>query len=180
MKYNREKHHRRSVRLKGYDYSDPGAYYVTICAWNRECIFGEIIDGEMKLNEFGKVVQREWLCSSKIRHEIELDEFVVMPNHFHGIVFINGNDNAAHDVGANGRSPLRMQPRSLSSLIAGYKSAVTKSINILRNTPGFPVWQKNYFERVIRNEKELLRIREYIHNNPVQWDLDDENPVNIK
>jgi len=180
MKYSQERYHRRSVRLKGYDYSNPGAYYVTICTWNRDCIFGEIINGEMKLNEFGEVVNREWLCSSEIRREIELDEFVVMPNHIHGIIFINGNGNTAHDLGANGCSPLRKRSRSLSSFIAGYKSAVTKSINILRNTPGMPVWQRNYFEHIIRNEYGLFRIREYIRNNPVQWDMDENNPANIK
>ena len=86
MKYNREKHHRRSVRLEEYDYSGPAAYFVTICAWNRECIFGEIIDGEMRLNEYGKVVQQEWSCTGDIRSNVEMDEFVVMPNHFHGIL----------------------------------------------------------------------------------------------
>jgi REP element-mobilizing transposase RayT len=176
MKYDREKHHRHSVRLRGYDYSSPGAYFITLCAWNRECIFGEIIDGEIKLNACGTIVQQEWMRSLTIRREIELDEFIIMPNHVHGVVFINSNGNATRDVGANGRSPLRMQSRSLSSFIAGFKSAVTKSINISRNTPGMPVWQRNYFERVIRNENELFRIREYIHINPAQWDIDEENP----
>ena len=88
MKYNPKKHHRRSIRLKGYDYSYPGAYFVTICTYNRECIFGKIIEGEMFLNSFGKIVKKEWLKSSKIRKEIELDLFQIMPNHFHGIVSI--------------------------------------------------------------------------------------------
>ena len=92
MKYNREKHHRRSVHMKGYDYSTPGAYFVTVCAWNRECIFGEIIDVEMKSNEYGNVIHREWMRAGDIRSNVELDEFIVMPNHFHGIMIINAGN----------------------------------------------------------------------------------------
>ncbi len=112
MKYDPNKHHRRSIRLKGYDYSSAGAYFITICAYQRACLFGEIVDGMMQLNEFGQIVADEWLKSSEIRREIALDEWVVMPNHIHGIVFIQPveshnpvgvNDNG---VGANGRSPL--------------------------------------------------------------------------
>ncbi|MEW6201540.1 MAG: transposase [bacterium] len=123
-----------------------------------------------------------------IRHEIELDEFVIMPNHIHGIVIIN-NDNFQSsdngvDVGATGRSPLqntRQRPsgpmkKSLGSFIAGFKSATTKQINMLRKTPGLPIWQRNYFERVIRNDDESAHIAEYIMNNPIWWHLDRENP----
>jgi len=89
MRYNREKHHRRSIRLRGYDYSGPGTYFITICAWNKECIFGKIINGKMKLNESGKVIHREWMHTGDIRPNVELAEFIVMPNHFHGIITIN-------------------------------------------------------------------------------------------
>jgi putative transposase len=108
MKYDPDKHHRRSLRLPGYDYSQPGAYFVTICAHQRQCIFGEIIDGQMRLNQYGVIVADEWQKSSIIRREIELDAWVVMPNHFHGIVVMknfvpmNANDN----VGANGDAKL--------------------------------------------------------------------------
>lgn len=88
MKYNSEIHHRRSIRLKGYDSSRKGAYFVTICDQNRECLFGEIVDGVMRLNHMGKIVADEWVKTAKIRNEIELDEWVVMPNHFHGILVI--------------------------------------------------------------------------------------------
>ncbi len=179
MNYNSQKHHRRSIRLKDYDYSQPGVYFVTICSWNRECLFGEIVDGEMRLNEYGMILQKEWLKSSEIRKEIELDEFVIMPNHFHGIVCINVTGNIKFPVGANGRSPLRMKPKSLSSFMAGFKSSVTKQINQIRNHPGLPVWQRNYYERVVRNEMELFKIREYIQNNPMQWDIDGDNPKNL-
>ena len=179
-RYNRETHHRRSVRIKGYDYSQPGAYFITICSWQRESVFGEIVDGAMELNECGKIVQHEWFCSSVIRHEIELDVFVIMPNHIHGIIFINntGRDNAV--VGANGLSPLRMKPKSISSFMAGFKSAVTKQINISRGTEGRPVWQRNYYEHVIRNEKELFKIRKYIEYNPLRWSEDKDHPDNFE
>ena len=193
MQLNREKHHRRSVRLKGYDYAGPGAYFVTVCAWNRECIFGDIINGEMKLNEYGKVVQREWMNTVDIRPNVELDEFIIMPNHFHGILLIDGNDGcdvgarrclALYNTNANNRAthrvaPTTLHPNSLGSIIGQFKSIVTKQINRLGNTPGMPVWQRNYFEHVIRNEKELFMIRQYIRLNPVQWDIDQENPENI-
>ena len=188
MKYNREKQHRRSVRLKGYDYSSPGAYFVTVCAWNRECMFGDIINGELKLNEYGKVIRREWIHTGDIRSNVELDEFIVMPNHFHGILVINHRINLLRtglmrggvlQYAPTGKG-LRSPSQTIGAIIRGVKSAVTKSINILRKTPGMPVWQRNYFEHVIRNEKELCRIREYIRINPLQWDIDEENPENIK
>ncbi len=182
MKYNLGNHHRHSVRLKGYDYSSAGAYFITICAWNRECIFGEIIDGEIKLNDYGKAVQQEWMRTGDIRPNIELDENVIMPHHFHGIVIINAGNicrgMARH--APTGRQFAKPITNSLSTIVGAFKSAATKSINISRNTYGMPVWQRNYFERVIRNENELFRIREYVRFNPVKWDMDEENPVNIK
>lgn len=178
MTYEPDKHHRRSIRLKGYDYSEAGTYFVTVCSWKRDCLFGEISGGVMGLNEYGRIVEDEWRRSSTIRQEINLDEFVIMPNHIHGIVTIYSNGD--RHVGANGRSPLRMKPKSISSFVAGFKSAVTKQINQIRNTPGTPVWQRNYYEHIIRNEKELEKIREYIQNNPLKWGLDENNPVNIK
>jgi putative transposase len=122
------------------------------------------------------------LCTGDIRPNAEMDEYVVMPNHFHGIVILNAGNICR---GMARHAPTRRQfakpiANSLSTIVGAFKSAATKSINMSRNTPGMPVWQKNYFERVIRNEKELFRIREYIRLNPVQWDIDEENPANIK
>ena len=176
MKYDPEKHHRRSIRLRGYDYSQAGFYFVTICCYQRQRLFGEVVDGEMQLNQYGEIVENEWTKSSVIRQEIELDEYIVMPNHFHGIVIIN-------PVGANRRSPLpsthsSMKPCSLSSLMAEFKSAVTKQINIIRNAPGTPVWQRNYYEHIIRNERSLNNIRQYIINNPLSWHQDQLHPDN--
>ena len=191
MTYDPERHHRRSIRLAGYDYTQAGAYFVTLVTHQRECLFGEIVDGEMLLNEIGRIVRDEWFRSAEIRREIALDpdEFVVMPNHIHGIVWIcnMGDDVGSHGVGADGvgadgvgahgRAPLPGQrlPRSLSSFIAGFKSAVTKRINEYRGTPGVPVWQRNYFEHIIRDDGELERIRQYIMNNPALWKEDREN-----
>ncbi len=171
------KYNRRSIRLKNYDYSQPGAYFITIVTHNRQCLFGEIVNGEIRLNEYGEIVRDEWFCSVHIRNEIELfeNEFIVMPNHIHGVVWIVDN------VGATGRSPLQQQleqphgplKKSLSSFVAGFKSTVTKQINQIRQTPGIPVWQRNYYEHIIRNDNELNKIREYIINNPLTWETDE-------
>ena len=179
MKYDPNKHHRRSIRLPGYDYSQSGAYFVTICVDRRRCLFGDVIDGQMRLNQYGAIVAEEWQRSSVIRQEIELDGWVVMPNHFHAIVIIN------NPVGANGRSPLpnaspipRMKPKSLSSLMAGFKSITTKKINILRDAPGAKLWQRNYYEHIIRNSNAMNEIRQYIINNPLSWSIDQLHPNN--
>ena len=186
-------HHRRSIRLKGYDYAQPGAYFVTIVTHDREMLFGQVVDGKMVLNPAGEIVCEEWFRSAEIRAEIALfpDEFVVMPNHIHGIVWIVETDNpgetTSHVVGAHGRAPLhdhaphdhtplQRPPRSLGSFIAGFKSIVTKRINALRNTPGAPVWQRNYYEHIIRNERALHATRRYIMENQAYWENDRENP----
>jgi putative transposase len=178
-----DRHHRRSIRLQGYDYSQAGAYFITICTNNRECLFGEIIDNKMSFKNFGIIVSDEWVKSAAIRSEIELDEFVVMPNHFHGIVFLRRGDRP---IARNGDQPVAPtgqqrgpQSRSLGALMAGYKSAVTKRINEIRMMPGVPVWQRDYYEHVIRNDVELNGIREYIINNPLNWALDKENPSRV-
>lgn len=180
--------HRSSLRLKGYDYSQPGAYFVTMCTQSRECLFGEIANDEVMLNEYGKVVEEEWLKTPRMRTRVELDEFVVMPNHLHAIMMIQEGAATmsmvvgAHSmptVGAHSSAPLRRMPQSLGSLIAGFKSAVTKRINILRMSPGVPVWQRNYYEHIVRDEDDMNRIREYIVNNPVRWADDENNPATI-
>ena len=137
--------------------------------------YSVIISSNLLLNDHGRIVTEEWYRSRSIRQEIELDEFIVMPNHVHGIVLIHADDISTK-AGANGRSPRQMKPRSLSSFIAGFKSSVTKRVNELRMTPGQPVWQRNYYEHIVRNEKEMDHIREYIRNNPMQWEIDENNP----
>jgi putative transposase len=176
MVYYRHKHRRRSIRLPGCDYSHPGAYFVTLCTYGRDCLFGNVNGGAVRLNDYGLVARDEWLRSAAARAEIELDAFVVMPNHIHGIVVI-----ADDVVGATGRSPLHYTDdrprgptkRSLASFICGYKPAVTRRINQMRDTPGARVWQRNYYERVIRDDDELARARGYVADNPGRWAYDD-------
>ncbi|MGD8404101.1 MAG: hypothetical protein PVJ21_10595 [Anaerolineales bacterium] len=130
------------------------------------------------MNEYGLIVQKEWERSAEIRNEVELGINVVMPNHLHGIVILQNNTV----VGATGRSPLPPRgpmPKSFGAMMAGFKSSVTKQINIIRDTPGHPVWQRNYFEHIVRNDDDLYRIHNYILSNPSMWSNDNENPANI-
>ena len=177
MRYDPAKHHRRSIRLKGYDYSQAGAYFVTICTRNRECLFGDIVDGEMRLNELGIIVQRTWLDLPNHVGGIVLDAFVIMPNHVHGIITIT--DRGGNTVGAGSEpAPTTRVPNrhGLPEIVRQFKTFSSRRINARRQTPGLPVWQRNYYEHVIRDERSLERIREYIANNPLQWELDRENP----
>jgi putative transposase len=152
MTFDRHKRHRRSIRLRGYDYTSAGAYFVTICTYDRERLFGDVDDAAVRLNPYGVVAREEWFRSAAGRPEIELDAFVVMPNHVHGIVIITddavGAQNVgAENVGAQHVAPLPAfyrPPGSLGSFVAGFKMAVTKRINEMRGTPGGLVWQRNY------------------------------------
>jgi putative transposase len=181
-------HHRRSIRLQGYDYSSVGAYFVTICTHNRECLFGEIVDAGMVVNDGGRMVQTCWGGIPAHFPHVELDEFVVMPNHFHGILVIVDST-----VGAKNFSPLQPQSpiqnpepvkrfagtsKTIGSVVRGVKIGVTKWMR--QNTQIHDVWQRNYWEHIIRNETELNQIREYIRNNPVRWELDKLNPARAK
>jgi len=181
MKYDPEIHHRRSIRLKGYNYSQAGTYFVTICTHNRECIFGTILDDKMRLNDVGQMVQASWEQLPQ-RFPIELDAYVVMPNHFHAIVIIVGAPLVgAPDRAGTRRAGTRPAPTMLGDIIGAFKSITTNEcIRGVRefNWPHFDkrLWQRNYYEHVIRNEEALNRIREYILNNPLRWMLDRENP----
>ncbi len=177
MQYRSEKHYRRSIRLKEYDYAHAGAYFVTICAYNGESLFSKIIDGKMRLNEWGHVVEDCWNEVPRHFKNIELDAFVVMPNHMHGIIIITDSVGARHasplQIPQNQRRP---KPKSLGAILGSFKSAVAKRINKIRATPGTPVWQRNYYEHIIRSDESVNRIREYILANPLTWRLDRENP----
>lgn len=185
MKYNPTIHHRRSIRLKGYDYSQNGAYFVTICTQNRECLFGKIMDGKMVLNDAGKIIQTEWEKLPQQFQNIELDVFVVMPNHFHGIVVIQNENDV--DVGGplvgtqNGNGqPQGIAPtdkKTIGDIIGAFKSLTTNEyIRGVKNGkfPPFEkqIWQRNYHEHIIRNEQSLDKIREYIMYNPQKWQND--------
>ena len=180
MKFNPDKHHRRSIRLKGYDYSQAGAYFVTIVAYQRECLFGEVVDGKVRLNEFGVIAQKEWERTAIVRPNVELGTFIVMPNHVHGILIFTDDD--ANTVGATRRvAPTKttLQSGSLGAVMGQFKSIVTKRINVLRDLSGIPVWQRNYYDCIIRDEREMDRIHRYIESNPSMWADDDENPANL-
>ena len=175
---------RRSIRLPEYDYAQDGVYFITICTRGRECLLGMVNEGRVELTEYGPIVQEEWSRSTSIRAELSLGEFVVMPNHLHGIVEMNAR--SAMEVGAHGRAPLRAlnstrplhrQKRSLGSFIAGFKSACTKRINQRRASPGTPVWQRNYYEHIVRDENDLSPVRQYIVDNPLEWELDEYRPA---
>jgi REP element-mobilizing transposase RayT len=135
----------------------------------------------MNLNPYGEIIKHEWICTPNVRPNIALDEYVIMPNHFHGIIIINAGNMcrgmACH--APTGRQFARPIAHSLSTIIGAFKSAVTRKINKIRNTIGTPVWQRNYCEHIIRNKRELSHIKEYIQNNPLQWDNDENNPVNF-
>jgi putative transposase len=172
--------HRRSIRLRSYGYAWRGFYFVTVCAYQRQCLLGEVLDRRMILNESGLIVDEEWRKAPLIRPSVRLDAFVVMPNHFHGILQLSPIISA-EVVGATCGRPSgdgRQGPesKSVGAILAGFKSACTSRFNGLRGTSGVPLWQRNYFERVIRDEEELLRTRQYIENNPAAWAEDEENP----
>ena len=166
---------RHSIRLPGYDYTRLGSYFVTICSLEYKPIFGKVLNGEVKLNESGQIVTRCWSQLPSHFPQVELDAFIVMPNHIHGIINIT-----KRSVGATHASPLQTEvrtrpgpkPGSLGVIVGSFKSAVTRRINKLCNTPGTPVWQRNYFEHIIRSNKALDTIRRYILNNPTHWELD--------
>lgn len=172
---------RRSIRLKGWDYSSPGTYFITICTQNRECLFGKVNRGEMVLNEWGQIVAQCWREIPKHFPHAELDEFVVMPNHVHGIIAISG------PIGAYGHMPRPMETKNdstslslhspcktIGSMIRGFKIGCSNRSGKNQDMP--IAWQRNYFEHIIRNEAELAHTRQYIRDNPAACLEDDENP----
>ena len=174
--YNPDLHHRRSTRLQQYDYRWVGAYHITICTFQRLCTFGDVLDGRMVLNEVGRTVEEEWTKTPSLRSEVTIDAFVVMPNHLHGVlVFDDSNPDAAKGDTIQSTRFVRHK-RSIGSVIAGFKSATTKRINIARNSPRQPVWQRNYHDQVIRGEPHLDHVRQYIAANPANWTKDEHNP----
>ncbi len=220
-KYDHYTTHHTSRRADGWDYTQPAAYFVTICTANRRCLFGTVRRGRMYLNALGRITADEWQQSDAIRDRVHLDAFVVMPNHLHGIVVFadpdaeaptcprnyrvfggeSGSDSNAgeNDSGdesdstkastggstlsgesgrrenpeaegsANDGRPTGPAPKSLGAFVAGFKSAATKRINDHRGTPGAPVWQRNYHDRILRAERHWRTARAYIRRNPAEW-----------
>ena len=189
MMYDPHKHHRRSIRLKGYDYSQDGLYFVTICVKNGLCLFGDVVDGNMILNLAGIMVSREWQKLSDRFPQAKLDVFQVMPNHFHAILGIHnppvgaGLVSAQDDASDCNRATTRGAPTGvvLGNMVGAFKSITTHEYISGVNKDGwepFPgkLWQRNYYEHIIRNERALNAIREYIQNNPANWGADKLHP----
>jgi REP element-mobilizing transposase RayT len=207
MTYNQQKHHRQSIRLHQYDYSWPGAYFVTICVREKECMLGEIIDGEMQLSEWGRIIHEFWDAIPVHFPNVSIADRVTMPNHGHAIIKIGhdrrgavaapmvaaptvaarndamSDDTALHGGSMRGETGEETGEETsplrptLGQIVAYYKNQTTKRINELRGTPGVPFWQRNYWEHVVRDEIDLNRIRQYIENNPLRWHEDQLNPI---
>ncbi len=202
MKFDPQKHHRRSIRLKGYDYTSAGAYYVTIVVQGRQCLFGEIDDGQMHLNKYGEIIQKWWAQIPVHFPNVELGAFITMPNHVHGILFIindrrgevlspqisprNEPDQNYNIIDPNltrtqgAVTPTQRKP-TLGQIIAYFKYQSTKEINAMdRKGVITKLWQRNYYEHIIRNEQELQQKTDYILDNPSRWDEDQEYPKDKK
>ena len=171
---------RKSTRLKDYDYSQSGVYFVTLCTHNRLHLFGEITDGDMVLNDWGEIVSYEWQRTTVVRPYVELDAFVVMPNHFHAILLIVDDHTipqratqrvAPTDNVSKPKISQTLQPASLGAIVGQFKSVVTKRIRQLTDAQDI-IWQRNYHDHIIRNESDLNRIREYVQTNPARWEAD--------
>ena len=200
MPFDPQKHHRRSIRLKDYDYSQPGAYFVTICAHDRELLFGNIHHDIMHLNRMGLAVRKTWLDLPYHYPHVILDAFVIMPNHMHGIIVLTedgGGGSVPGDVSTLERieagqvpsaNPLETRPyniaepfaprHALPEIVRAFKTFSAQRVNALRRTSGIPVWQRNYYEHIIRDSTDLQNKTDYINANPLLWDEDDENPIN--
>jgi putative transposase len=167
MAYNPEQHHRRSIRLKGFDYSQSAIYFITICIQDRKCLLGSIEDNRMLLSDPGNLVLEQWLELPIRFPSVIIDQFVVMPNHFHGIIYTTDNT---------------LTKPTLGEIVGSFKSIVThKYIDGINNKNWAPfnqrLWQRNYYERIVRNDLELQNIQQYIQNNPIDWQTDSLYPI---
>jgi REP element-mobilizing transposase RayT len=184
--YNPDIHHRRAIRLQDYDYNQGGAYFITFCVKNRGCLLGEIKEGSINLNEYGKIVLNIWNYLPNYFQDVEIDAAVIMPNHFHGIMIITDNCRGLVSKPSVSKSlfsnksnvPFYQKKTRLGTVIAYFKYQTTKLINLHRDLAGVKFWQKNYYEHIIRNQKSLEILREYIINNPLNWETDQLHPNN--
>jgi len=173
MAYNPEIHHRQAIRLKNYDYSQAGAYFITICTKQKQCIFGDIKNGQMRFNHLGSIADQYWQEIPQHFPNITLDVYVIMPNHLHGILWIIESSQNAN----KNRKFGNIVSTSISSVIRSYKAIITKKINKICDSQGVAsVWQGRYHEKIISDEQTLQNTRNYIINNPLNWDRDQDNP----
>ena len=192
MTYDPSIHHRKSIRLKEYDYAESGMYFFTVCCHDKKALLGHISEGEIELNRFGEIVHEVWLDLPKHYAQIKLDEFVVMPNHIHAVVVIDGEKvpykrnitEQQHNVETWRAASLQSETMTnianmqgwLSVVIGGLKSAITK----YAHDNGIPfAWQTRFYDRIVRSQDELNRIGEYIQSNVAQWSIDKLN-IDIK
>jgi putative transposase len=179
MTFDPQKHHRRSIRLQNYDYTQPGGYFITIVTHQRDLIFRKIGNGEMHLNELGRIADECWRAIPDHFPNVELDAYLVMPNHVHGIIVIRSDAEASERRDTIYRIPTEQFQKpvigSIPTIIRTYKSAVTRRIGRESNVTG--IWQRNYYERIIRNHAEWDRIHRYIESNPSRWAEYQENPA---
>jgi putative transposase len=175
MKNDPQYHQRRSIRLKDYDYSLPGAYFVTLVTLQRAELFGSIREGEMDLSTAGEAVMEVWRCLPGRYPQVETGAAVVMPNHFHGIVVIGSVVGAIHELPLQQTQQMERRRMTLPLVVGYLKMNSAKRVNEMMGTQGTPVWQRNYYEHIIRNEEEQQRISQYIELNPMRWNEDEEN-----
>ena len=171
---------RRTLRLPGYDYSLPGAYFITICTQDRACVFGTVVDDTVHLNDLGRMVDATWTELPTHCQGLHLDQFTIMPNHLHAIAFLSGSSDQNHPS-IDGRTQRSAPTVALPDIIRRFKTVTTSRVrHDVHNCGWHPssgrLWQRNYYEHVIRNDDSLCRIRDYIANNPTSWALDRENP----
>jgi putative transposase len=182
MTYDPQRHHRRSIRLPGYDYSQSGAYFITICTHDGEPLFGEVVDGIMRLNRFGHVVQACWSNLPRHYPHVMLDEFMVMPTHTHKIIVLTGDPASTSPAAEHiptGEQPIAPTRHGLPEVVRAFKAFSARRINALRRSTGTPVWQRNYYERIIRDDHAIQTIRKYIRDNPLRWHLDRYNSAAV-
>jgi putative transposase len=193
VRYEPERHHRRSVRLRQYDYAQAGAYFVTICVQGRECLLGEVVSAAVVLSPFGRMADNWWNDLPRRFPDLDLDGWVVMPNHMHGIVVLSepvAQTTNGEPLTVEGREtpPLPVRPAvgagsprprrrpTLGQVVAYFKYQSTKSVNQARSTPGGRFWQRSYYDHIIRDEASLDRLRNYVVENPLRWELDQLHP----
>lgn len=164
MTFNPNFHHRRSIRLRNYDYAQAGLYFVTICTHERKPLFGKVMEGKMVLNDFGNIAHQTWQQTAVIRPNVVLHDFVIMPNHLHGIIEIVNIDDGSQER--------EQRTSTIGDMIRGYKSAVSRQIKILTQQSVCVIWQRNYHEHIIRHHNAYINIAEYIQNNPLRWQDD--------
>jgi REP-associated tyrosine transposase len=173
MPFDPDHHHRRSIRLKGYDYTQAGAYFITICVYGREPLFGHVAGEVVILSAYGQVVEQCWRSLARHTSRLILDAFVVMPDHLHGILMPQAliDGAASPDIIRATDRPCGTLPGSINALVQNFKSISTRRVNRMRCSPSAPLWQRDYYEHIIRDSADLDRIRRYIADNPTRWEI---------